>query len=40
MICLSLGVGSRGLDIGGEIPAWLMDGGILIADAIDSHRIL
>ena len=31
MICLSLGVGSLGVDIGGEIPAWLKD-------AADSHR--
>jgi hypothetical protein len=40
MTCLSLGIGSRGLGIGREIPAWLMETGILIADAIDSHRIL
>jgi hypothetical protein len=40
MICLSLGVGSLGFDIGGEIPTWLMDAGILIADAVDSHQIL
>jgi hypothetical protein len=32
MICLSLNVGSRGLDIGGEIPAWRVN-------AADSHGL-